>query len=424
MYASGWFAKARSASDLATKAALWAAAFLWRRILFRTTFIAVTGSFGKTAAKDLLAAILATRGPTVKTPRNRNGIRATALTILRTRPWHRYAVVEIATAYPGQIRRKSWLVRPRIGVIIGVGGAHAKSFPAPADVAAEKAALLRALPPAGIAVVNADGPSTASMPVPGSCRLIRFGTSAGCDLRWEEPSAVWPDRLSFRVAWNGQSRLVRTRLVGEHWIPSVMAALAAAQACGVAIDDALAPLGRVEPFLARLQPVELPSGAVILRDEYNFSEESWLAAARVLRDAAAGRRILVFCDISDCRDRPRDRLKRAARFASEHTDLVLFLGERAEYAAGQARRCGMGDGAALAFADVPRAVSFLRRELRRGDLVLVRSYTGIHPERILFSLLGEISCGKSVCGLRKPCDECKELGFLPSHTETPESCAG
>ena len=97
-----------------------ALAFLWRTLLFRTKFIAVTGSFGKTTAKDFLAAMLARLGPTVKTDGNRNGTIGISQAILRTRPWHRFVVMEIGTDRKGFMVRGSLLVRPDVVLILRV----------------------------------------------------------------------------------------------------------------------------------------------------------------------------------------------------------------------------------------------------------------------------------------------------------------
>ena len=88
-----------------------ALAFAWRRMMVRTTFIAITGSLGKTTTKECLAAILAAGARTVKTHHNRNGGAGLCLTILRVRPWHRYAVLEVAGAAPGH-DAASGLARP------------------------------------------------------------------------------------------------------------------------------------------------------------------------------------------------------------------------------------------------------------------------------------------------------------------------
>jgi UDP-N-acetylmuramoyl-tripeptide--D-alanyl-D-alanine ligase len=90
---------------------LYALAYLWRRLLSRTTFIAITGSVGKTTAKECLAAILSTQFSTASTVNNQNDCHGVPRTMLRIRPWHRFAVIEMGTGGPGLIKRSGQLVR-------------------------------------------------------------------------------------------------------------------------------------------------------------------------------------------------------------------------------------------------------------------------------------------------------------------------
>ena len=80
-----------------------ALAFVWRRLLFRTTFVAITGSLGKTTAKECVAACLAARYRTACIPVDSNDDGWLALSVLRVRPWHRYAVLEVAAGAPGRM---------------------------------------------------------------------------------------------------------------------------------------------------------------------------------------------------------------------------------------------------------------------------------------------------------------------------------
>src|SRR5436190_20155949 len=73
-------------------------AYVWRRSLWRTTFIGITGSVGKTTAKECLAAILSARFATAKTWANQNDFSGVPLSILRVRPWHRFAILEVAAS--------------------------------------------------------------------------------------------------------------------------------------------------------------------------------------------------------------------------------------------------------------------------------------------------------------------------------------
>ena len=111
-----------------------ALAWVWRRLMFRTTVVAITGSVGKTTAKECLAAVLAARGPTLKTLDNQNDGPGVPRTLLRLRPWHRFAVIEVGTATPGLVRRSARLVGPHVAIVLNVAHTHTDAYPSPTDV--------------------------------------------------------------------------------------------------------------------------------------------------------------------------------------------------------------------------------------------------------------------------------------------------
>ena len=86
--------------------------------------VGVTGSAGKTTTKDLVAAVLAAAAPTLKTEGNLNNHWGVPLTLMRLRPEHRSAVVEIAMNRPGEIGLLAAIARPEAAVITNAGSDH------------------------------------------------------------------------------------------------------------------------------------------------------------------------------------------------------------------------------------------------------------------------------------------------------------
>ncbi|MFN3326242.1 MAG: Mur ligase family protein [Bryobacteraceae bacterium] len=206
------------------------AAALWRRLMVRTTFVAITGSVGKTTAKECIAAALATRNQVASTFGSQNHFNGIFRTLMRVRPWHRYAVVEIGLDGPGQMKWFACVVKPDIAVWMGAARAHTDRFKSLEQTAAEKSLLVRTVRPPGWAVLNADNPYSAACVPPAGVRAIRFGTDESAEVRATGAASAWPDRLSFELHADGESFPVRTRLIGTHWTPSVLAGFAVGQA--------------------------------------------------------------------------------------------------------------------------------------------------------------------------------------------------
>ena len=390
------------------------AAYLWRRVLWRTTFIGITGSVGKTTAKECLAAILSSHFATAKTVANQNDFSGVPLSILGVRPWHRFAVLEVAASEPGLVRRSARLLRPDIAVVLAVARAHTKSLRTLDNIAAEKAELLAALPARGIAVLNGDDPRVAAMEVPTGRRMVLFGSDPSFEYRADNVSSRWPERLSFDLHAGRERRRVRAQLVGAHWKTSVLAAIATSQVCQMELEAAVEAVALVEPTPGRMQPVSLPCGAVVIRDDFNGSIATLGCAIDVLRNAHAERKILVMSDVIDSPLSPRDRMARIGKEVAGFVHSVIFLGRGADHGVRGAIAGGMPPERVHGFVNWQQAAEFMKPRLAPGDLVLLRAGRfSEHLDRLYFALCGSVACQKATCEKRILCDLCPELGAQP-----------
>lgn len=392
---------------------MWAAAFIWRTVLFRTTFVAITGSVGKTTAKDCLAAILEQLGPTVKTLRSNNGGPWIARTILAARPWHRFVVLEVGIDQPGHMARHALLVRPDVAIELAVASPHLSTMGSLEKIAEEKAQLLRFLRPSGYAVLNGDDPRVAAMAQRVRGRMVRFGTSQEFDVWGDSVSAVWPARLSFRAHAGEECAEVTTQFVGRQWLSAVLAALAAGRLLGATLTQASRALQAVRPYTARMEPAVLPNGVIFLRDEAHGNLTDTEAAFEVLREASAERRAVVISDVANSGKHYRQRQRMLAEWAAASADMAVFVSEGSAYAARAAIRAGMRAEDVHHFVTLRQAAEFLRAELRAGDLVLLKGQTKDHMSRIYLAQLGEVDCWRVNCGRRHVCDPCPLLGLRP-----------
>ena len=110
-----------------------AAAFLWRRLMFRTTFIAITGSAGKSTATACLGSILSAHFPTNWRPGGRSS--RLSRIVLSTRFRHRFTVLEVGSDAPGSLRSAAWFIAPDVVVELSVLSLHSNAFPTIEDVA-------------------------------------------------------------------------------------------------------------------------------------------------------------------------------------------------------------------------------------------------------------------------------------------------
>ena len=388
----------------------WWTATVLRRLLWRTRFIAITGSNGKSTVTRVLAEVLAVDAPTQWTRINRNGEDGVTETIAFCNPFKtRYAVFEVGAGTPGKVKKLGRLIRPDIAVVLSVFLEHRASLHSLRGVAAEKASLLEELAPEGIAVLNADDGYVAEMAVPEGRKTVRFGGGAANDFSFENVESAWPQLLRFTAVAGGQRQDIRTRLLGTHWAGPILASIAVARQLGLPFERIAESIASVPPYPGRMQVVNLPSGAVAIRDEFKGSTHTIAVALKELEKAEARRKFIVLGDVAESSHSPRKRLERLGKQAAAHADFVVFVGDKAAHGVRGAIKAGLDERHALAFANHQEAAPFLASSLKGGDIVLFKADRNRQLTRLFYSLLGEVRCAVPTCSKTMVCDECPEF---------------
>lgn len=384
-------------------------AYVWRRLMFRTTIIAITGSAGKTTAKDCLAAILETQAATIKTNQNNNTFIGITRAILSLRWHHKFLVVEVGTDSPGTIKQMARMIRPDIAIILNIKRDHTQSFATLEDTAKEKSQLLCYLKNTGTAVLNCDDPLVKDMAKDCHVPHVFFGASNEAQYQAQNVSADWPKRLSFIVKNLAESQKIDTQLVGSHWLSSVLAATSAAHLCGIPLHTASPAIATVSPYTGRMQPYRVSSGAIFIRDENNGSSASFEATLNVLKFANVKRRILIFSDMTQEKSSPKQRQRRVGKIAANHTQLAIFVSDHGHHAKKAALYEGMDPENCHHIMNLQQIITLLKAELREGDLVILKGRMLDHLSRIPLSLIGDTNCWKTTCPYKLTCDQCPEL---------------
>lgn len=392
----------------------WEDAARRRAELAGVTFVAITGSCGKSTAKHLTAGILTASLRGTISPGSTNCGDPLVANIRRVSAADDFCLQELGAWGPGTLDVGIDLVRPSVGVVLNIRRDHFSAFRGLANTQAEKAKVVASLPPTGTAILNADDELVWDMRSTTAARTLSFGRSPGADLRATEVSARWPDRLSFRLTYAGAQHPVRTRLVSEHGLGSALAAIAVAIAMGLPVELAVRRLELIEPPARRMDPVVLPDRVTFIRDDFKAPSDSMAEALRFMATARAPRKVAVVGRISDCPGRSRPTYTEFARTAVEVLDELVFVGERADSLWGRGGAPWEVDAGGRArvrvFRTVEAASRVLKLELRSGDLVLLKgSGPADHLERILHDRTGPVRCWLTDCGRVVACDECDRL---------------
>lgn len=387
---------------------------LYRRSLVRNVLvIAVVGSYGKTTTSTLLQQALDLKRLNIPG----KGLSHVALSVLGMRPGQSPGAIEVAVNRRGQMIRHAKTLRPNVVVITSIGSEHHRSLGDKAAIRDEKAKILSGLAPGGIVITNGDDAQVERMPIPCGARHIRFGFHPGCDVRASDVVVEWPHGLQFMLHVKAESVLVRADLLGHNMVYPILATFAVALAEGRQLAETATAVASVSPAVARLQPVQLPGGAYLLRDEHKSSIETIDAALDLLAEIPA-RRIVVIGDISEPPGSQGPIYRRLGKRIASMATYAVFVGEHFRQYARGAKRGGMPAARLFdAGKSLDKAVDAVRRQMQPGDVVLIKGRNTQRLERISLILMGRtVNCRIVFCnamGMR--CEPCpmRKRGWKP-----------
>ncbi|QFQ30428.2 UDP-N-acetylmuramoyl-tripeptide--D-alanyl-D-alanine ligase [Janibacter melonis] len=336
--------------------------------------VGITGSSGKTSTKDLLGAVLAADGETVAPQGSYNSEVGVPLTVCRVTERTRHLVVEMGARGAGHIAYLTTIAPPQVGVVLNVGHAHVGEFGSVDHVAVAKSELVAALPADGVAVLNADDHRVRAMAEVTSARVVLVGEAQDAEVRATDVVLDEAGRPRFTVTAPFGTAQVALPLVGRHHVGNALAVVAAAHACGLALDDVVVALAQARPASRwRMEVTERPDGVRVVNDAYNANPDSMEAALRALAAMSCrGRRVAVLGSMLELGEESPALHRGVGELAGAlGVDLVLAVGDLARDIADGARDSGVATVETVA--DVDAAQTELHERLAPGDVVLLKS---------------------------------------------------
>jgi UDP-N-acetylmuramoyl-tripeptide--D-alanyl-D-alanine ligase len=363
----------------------------WWRERHAVRVVGITGSTGKTIAKEITADVLGRTLTVLRNEGNLNSETGLPMTLLRLEPIHEVAVLEMSMYTLGEIARLAEIARPEVGVVLAVHPTHIERAGSIERIAQAKAELPAALPPEGLAVLNADDPRVAAMAAVTSARVVcTFGLGSAADVRAEEVEPLGIEGTAFTLVAPWGRRRLRNGTPGAHLVRHALAAAAVADWFAVPLDEVEAALAAGSRADHRMSVVAAASGATLVDDTYNASPVSVSAALDFVASTAiraGGRRLAVLGDMLELGPEEERLHREIGVQAASVLDGLVAVGERGRWIAGAAAAAGLSQVATAE--DAIDAVAVLDRELAPGpgDLVLVKGSRGVALDRTVEGLL-------------------------------------
>lgn len=356
------------------------------RRVYSGTLVGITGSSGKTTAKTLVAAVLSRGGETLATEGNLNNEIGVPLTLLRLKPSHRFAVVEMGAGRRGDIGWLCDFARPDVALLLNAMPAHLEGFGTLEDVVEAKGEIYQGLRGQGTAIINADQPWAARWRARAQgARILDYALEGTAAIRARDIRSRGMAGSSFIASTPEGDTPVRLALPGRHNVSNALAAMAIGLACGLGLAEITAGLAEVRPVTGRGALSRGPRGCTLVDDTYNANPGSVRAAIDLLTDCAP-RRWLALGAMLELGSESERMHREIGEYAREQ-GLEAFVG------VGEALRGAVdvfGDGGQW-FADCGSAVVALRDQLQAGDTLVIKGSRGSAMERLLTALAEDSS---------------------------------
>lgn len=348
---------------------------------FAIPVVGVTGSVGKTTTKEMIALVLSSLGPVVKSEKNENNEVGVPQTLLRLNETHKAAVIEMGMRGKGQIADLAAIAHPTIGVITVIGESHIELLGSREAIADAKGELLEALPADGCAVLSRDDDYFARLRMKTKAQLIVTSIHQPVGLHATSIQPVENGWKASVVEPDGVQVELILRTPARHDIANALLALAVALAAGVSLQNAALALSKYTPPAMRMESFVTASGAVVLNDSYNASPTSVKSALETLAGYPAnGRKIAFLGDMKELGEH-------AAALHRELAEYAKTIRLSAVYTVGPTMAEAFADAVGK-FENSDQAAGFAANELgaRAGDVILVKGSRAMAMEKIAEAL--------------------------------------
>lgn len=400
---------------------------------YKPEIIGITGSIGKTSAKDAVYAVLSPKFDVRKSVKNYNNEIGLPLAIIGVdspgksilgwvgvfikalklvygdKTYPRILILEMGVDRPGDMEYLKSIVKPKIGVITAIGPTHLEYFGSIGNIQKEKGGLLSNLGKKDWAIINGDDEKALQTEKMTSARVFTFGFNEKADVRAIEVSFSFADifcsngnkknmsnisGISFKLKYNGSA--VPVLLPGIISYSAVYAALAAT-AVGLVYELNLIEISQALrsfiPPKGRMNLVKGIKDTLIIDDTYNSAPQSAISALETIKQiplTKGARKYAVLGDMLELGSYSVTGHKEVGKKAVEaKMDKLITVGERSRDTARGAIKAGMLKDNIFEFATAEEAGRFVQDRISEGDLIFVKGSQGMRMEKVVKEIMAE-----------------------------------
>ena len=337
-----------------------------------TRVIGITGTNGKTTTKELISSVLCQNHNVLYTLGNLNNHIGVPTTLLRLKPEHDLAVIEMGANHPGEIKFLCEIAEPDYGIITNVGKAHLEGFGSFEGVIKTKGELYDFLRKKdAITFIHHDNPYL--MNISQGLNLISYGSADELYVNGHVTGNSPYLTFEWRAGKDGESHEVKTQLIGEYNFANALAAVTIGHFFEVASEKIDAALREYTPQNNRSQLKQTADNTLII-DAYNANPTSMQASISNFRNMEVENKMLILGDMRELgKDGPKEHQKIADFLAECGFKDVMLVGE--QFAAAKHNF--------PTYPDAPAVIEVLQKSKPHGKTILIKGSNGIKLSTVI-----------------------------------------
>jgi UDP-N-acetylmuramoyl-tripeptide--D-alanyl-D-alanine ligase len=386
--------------------------------------VGITGSLGKTSAKEAIGLVLSSKFSVRKTVKNYNNeigvpltiigvekppnasftgwlhvlIKACWLLLRRDTSFPQILVLEMGADKPGDIGYLVDIAPCNVGVLTFISHAHTEFFGSIKKIAQEKRVIISHLVSQNFAVLNFDNTEVMALRNSTKAHVMTYGFKEGADILASDVHVLydeltgWPKGVTFKVSFSGNVvPIFLPTLAAEHLIPAVLAALAVGSIYEINLVDAGSALRNIRPLAGHMRLIPGIKKTMIIDDTYNSSPTAVVAALTSLAHfqiKQGAERYAVLSDMLELGSATVNSHREVGlKVAELGIDCLMVVGEASKHTAEAAREAGLDEHKIYVFNDAVSAARFLQDILEQGDVVLVKGSQSMRMEKLVKEIM-------------------------------------
>lgn len=358
----------------------------WYKNRFAIPCVGVTGSVGKTTAKDMIASVLSVKYKVLKTEGNYNNNIGLPLTLLRLDSSHQIAVLEMGMDRFGEIDYLGELVQPEVGVITNIGDAHIERLGSRENILKAKCELLPHIKKDGLLILNGDDALLSTLRGNTPVHTVFCGTGEQMDYTATVLGQDSMGHITCHIQTPDMVQQVQIPALGAHMVYPTLIAAAVAERFGLTGEEIAKGIRRFVPTRMRMNLVQRAENITILDDTYNANPQSMRAAIHVLADTSSQWKVAILGDMFELGSyAPALHREVGDYVGKQHIDCLIAVGELASNIAEGARNAGVQQ--IYHCKDKEEAKKVLPQVVQADSTLLVKASRGMKMEELVAELM-------------------------------------